>query len=158
MTLTSIRSFRANMSFCQVSKYQIDIMDSKRVYLKIEYGVNAAGNFPAFQVFYIKNEDTLMHRRYLFFMDPKRIKMKVPATSLQKFSLQDATLAAPYAQLAASALGLSTIWIGMFDEEKIKSILNTDLQPSSILCAGYPVVRRLPRPRRKLNELTKVIH
>ena len=37
-----------------------------------------------------------------------------------KFSIQDATLAAAYSQLAASALGLSSIWIGMFDEEKVK--------------------------------------
>jgi nitroreductase len=130
-----------------------------------------AGNFQAFQVFYIKKEEVkraLVEAAnnqpyvnapavFVFFMDPNRIKMKMPSSTIQKFSLQDATLAASYAQLAASALGLSTIWIGMFDEEKIKSVLNTDLQPSSILCAGYPVVRRLPRSRRKLNELIKVI-
>jgi hypothetical protein len=46
----------------------------------------------------------------------------------------------------------------MLNEEKVKAILNTDLQPSSILCAGYPVVRRLPKSRRKLNELIKVIN
>jgi hypothetical protein len=45
----------------------------------------------------------------------------------------------------------------MIDEEKIKSILNTVLQASSILCAGYPQVRKLPKSRRKLKELIKVI-
>jgi nitroreductase len=131
-----------------------------------------AGNFQAFQVFYIKNAEVkraLVEAAnnqpyvnapavFVFFMDPKRIKMKLSAHTVQKFSLQDATLAASYAQLAASALGLSTIWIGMLNEEKVKAILNTDLQPSSILCAGYQVVRRLPKSRRKLNELIKVIN
>ena len=58
-------------------------------------------------------------------MNPERIKMNFPPNILRKFSLQDATLAAAYAQLAAHALGLSSIWIGMIDEEKIMSILNT---------------------------------
>lgn len=130
-----------------------------------------AGNFQAFQVYYIKNEivkralaEAANNQPYVnapavfvFFMDPKRIRMKLSPEIIQKFSLQDATLAAAYAQLAASALGLSTIWIGMMDEEKIKSILNTSLQPSSILCAGYPLVRKLPKSRRKLSELIKVI-
>ena len=131
-----------------------------------------AGNFQAFQVYFIKNvqvKRALVEAAnnqpyvnapavFVFFMDPTRIKMTLPGHVVQKFSLQDATLAASYAQLAASALGLSTIWIGMFNEEKIKAILNTELEPSSILCAGYPLVRRLPKSRRKLNELIKVIH
>ena len=49
-------------------------------------------------------------------MNPDRIKMNFPPHILKKFSLQDATLAAAY---AAHALGLSSIWIGMIDEEKI---------------------------------------
>lgn len=130
-----------------------------------------AGNFQAFQVYYIKNDEVKRALAeaannqsyvnapavFVFFMDPQRIRMNLPPEMIKKFSLQDATLAASYAQLAASALGLSTIWIGMIDEEKVKSILNTKLQPSSILCAGYPLIRKLPRSRRKLNELVKVI-
>ena len=73
----------------------------------------------------------------VFCMDPSRVKLKFPPYILEKFSMQDATLAASYAQIAAAGLGLSSIWIGMIDEEKIKSILGTDLRPSSILCIGY---------------------
>ncbi|SRR5579885_31485 len=40
------------------------------------------------------------------------------------FSVQDATIAACYAQLAVEALGLSTVWVGNFDEEKVSKILN----------------------------------
>jgi FMN reductase [NAD(P)H] len=93
----------------------------------------------------------------VFFIDPVRIKMKFPSATLEKFSVQDATLAASYAQLAASGVGLSSIWIGMISEEKVKSNLGTDLRPSSILCIGYPVIRRPPKSRRKLKELIKII-
>jgi nitroreductase len=70
-----------------------------------------------------------------------------------KFSLQDATLAAAYSQLAASALGLSSIWIGMIDEDKVMQIIGTKLRPSSILCIGYPQKKRPPKSRRKLKDL-----
>ena len=86
----------------------------------------------------------------VFCMNPERIKMNFPPSILRKFSLQDATLAAAYSQLAAHALGLSSIWIGMIDEEKIMSILNTKFVPSSILCLGYPQKLLQPKPKRNL--------
>jgi nitroreductase len=86
-------------------------------------------------------------------MNPDRIKMNFPQNSIRKFSLQDATLAAAYAQLAAHALGLSSIWIGMIDEEKIMATLNTKYVPSSILCLGYPQKILQPKPKRSLMSL-----
>ncbi len=130
-----------------------------------------AGNFQGFKVFYIKNKKTkealveaANNQPYVnapvvlvFCMDPLRVKMDFPPEILDKFSLQDATLAAAYSQLAASGIGLSSIWIGMIDEEKVKSILGTDLRPSSILCIGYPEKRKPPKSRRKLKELIQVV-
>ena len=130
-----------------------------------------AGNFQGFEVAYIKNNEikkrlieAANNQPYVnapvvlvFCMDPSRIKMNFPPEILTKFSLQDATLAAAYSQLAASALGLSSIWIGMIDEEKVKQIIDTDLKPSSILCVGYPKQKRPPKSRRKLKELIRVI-
>jgi nitroreductase len=130
-----------------------------------------AGNFQGFEVFYIKNPKTkqaLVEAAnnqpcvnaplvLVFCMDPSRVKLKFPPNILEKFSLQDATLAASYSQFAASGVGLSSIWIGMFDEEKVKSILGTNLRPSSILCVGYPDKKRPPKSRRKLKELIRII-
>lgn len=130
-----------------------------------------AGNFQGFEVVYIKNKEikkrlveAANNQPYVnaplvlvFCMDPSRVKMKFPPDVLSKFSLQDATLAAAYSQLAASALGLSSIWIGMLDEEKVKQIIQTNLKPSSILCIGYPQQKRPPKSRRKLKELIRVI-
>ena len=130
-----------------------------------------AGNFQGLKIFYVKNDTTkealveaANKQPYVnapavlvFCMDPSRVKLKFPPSILEKFSMQDATLAASYAQIAAAGLGLSSIWIGMIDEEKIKSILGTDLRPSSILCIGYPDKKRPPKSRRKLKELIEVI-
>ena len=130
-----------------------------------------AGNFQGFQVFLIKNEKTkeafveaANKQPYVnapivlvFCMEPSRVKLKFPPEILEKFSLQDATIAAAFSLLAASGVGLSTIWIGMFDEDKVKKILGTNLRPSSILCIGYPDKKKPPKSRRKLKELIKVI-
>lgn len=130
-----------------------------------------AGNFQGLKIFYIKNKTTkealveaANKQPYVnapvvlvFCMDPSRVNLKFPQDILDKFSLQDATLAAAYAQLAAAGLGLSSIWIGMLDEKKIQTILGTDLRPSSILCIGYPDKKRPPKSRRKLKELIEVI-
>ena len=130
-----------------------------------------AGNFQGFKVFYIKNQKTkealveaANNQPYVnapvvlvFCMDPSRVKMNFPPEILEKFSIQDATLAAAFSLLAASGLGLSSIWIGMINEEKVKSILGTDLKPSSILCIGYPEKRRSPKARRNLRELIQVV-
>lgn len=130
-----------------------------------------AGNFQGLKIFYIKNGKTkealveaANKQSYVnapvvlvFCMDPARVKLKFPKDILEKFSIQDATLAASHALIAAAGLGLSSIWIGMIDEEKVKSILGTKLRPSSILCIGYPDKKKPPKSRRKLKELIEVI-
>ena len=78
---------------------------------------------------------------------------RVPPLEAAFASLQDATLAAAYAQLAAHALGLSSVWIGMIDEQEVMKALGTDLVPSSILCIGYPFKMLQPKPKRSLIEL-----
>ncbi len=130
-----------------------------------------AGNFQGFQVYLIKNKKTkealveaANKQPYVdapvvlvFCTEPSRVKLKFPPEILEKFSLQDATIAAAFSLLAASGVGLSTIWIGMFDEGKVKKILGTELRPSSILCIGYPDKKKPPKSRRKLKDLIKVI-
>lgn len=126
-----------------------------------------AGGFQGFEIYHIKNPSlkkqlvvAANNQPYVnsplllvFCKNPKRVKLTFPEEILRKFSIQDATLAAGYSQLAAHALGLSSIWIGMIDEEKIRQLLETDLIPSSILCIGYPEKILLPKPKRNLKDL-----
>lgn len=130
-----------------------------------------AGGFQGFDVYHIKNNDTKINlvvaannQPYVnapvvlvFCMNPTRVKMQFPSEILKKFSIQDATLAAAYAQLAAHSLGLSSIWIGMIDEKKVMEAIDTDLIPSSILCIGYPKKVLQPKPKRALSELIHII-
>ena len=130
-----------------------------------------AGGFQGFDVYHIKNNDTKLNlvvaannQPYVnapvvlvFCMNPTRVKMQFPSEILKKFSIQDATLAAAYAQLAAHSLGLSSIWIGMIDEKKVMEAIDTDLIPSSILCIGYPKKVLQPKPKRALSELIHII-
>ena len=130
-----------------------------------------AGNYQGFEIFYVRDEikkDSLVkaanNQPYVktpvvlvFCMNPDRIKLDFPKEVILKFSIQDSTLAAAYSQLAASALGLSSIWIGMFDEDKVKEIVGTKLRPTSFLCIGYPVKKRPPKSRRLLKELIHVV-
>jgi nitroreductase len=130
-----------------------------------------AGNFQGFEIFHVKNnkmKEKLVkaanNQPYVnaplvlvYCKNPSRVKLQFPETTLTKFAIQDATLAAAYSQLAATALSLSTIWIGMIDEKEVAEIIGTDLVPSSILCIGYPIKRKFPKPRRNLSELIHVL-
>ncbi|EPA05850.1 nitroreductase family protein [Candidatus Nitrosarchaeum limnium BG20] len=130
-----------------------------------------AGNFQGFEIFYVKSPEKKQqlieacnNQPYVnaplvlvFCKNPSRVKMNFPEEILKKFAIQDATLAAAYSQLAAQALGLSSIWIGMFDEQKVMKVINTDLIPSSILCVGYPKQNKFPKPRRNLKEIVHAV-
>ena len=130
-----------------------------------------AGGFQGFEIYHIKNDDIKIKlviaankQPYVnspvvlvFCMNPSRVKMQFPSNILEKFSIQDATLAAAYAQLAAHSLGLSSIWIGMIDEREVMKAIGTDLIPSSMLCIGYPKKILQPKSKRTLSELIHVI-
>lgn len=126
-----------------------------------------AGGFQGFEIYHVKNPDVRAklveaanNQPYVnapvllvFCMDPARVKMNFPQHIIKKFSVQDATLAAAYAQLAAHALGLSSVWIGMIDEQKVMQAISTDLVPACMLCIGYPQKTLQSKPKRNLAEL-----
>ena len=130
-----------------------------------------AGGFQGFEIFYVKSPQIKQQlvqaangqpyvaapEVLVFCMNPARVKLNFEPEIIKKFSVQDATLAAAYAQLAAHALGLSTVWIGMIDEKKVAAALGTDLTPSSILCIGYPQKMLQPKPKRNLMDLIHVV-
>ena len=130
-----------------------------------------AGGFQGFEIFHVKDPgikvklvEAANKQPYVdaplvlvFCMNPGRVKMNFSPDILKKFSLQDATLAAAYSQLAAHALGLSSIWIGMIDEDKVMKALGTSLVPATILCVGYPYKMLQPKPKRSLIELIHTV-
>ena len=71
------------------------------------------------------------------------------------YCLQDVTIACTYAMLSATALGLSTVWVGAFDEGKVSEIINAPKvhRPVAMLPVGYAAEKPPIRDRRSLSDL-----
>jgi len=71
------------------------------------------------------------------------------------YTIQDATIAATFAMLAATARGLATVWVGAFDPEEVARIAGAPpgVEPVAILPLGYAAEEPVEPPRRPLEEL-----
>jgi nitroreductase len=86
-----------------------------------------------------------------------------PARSVERYGkrgaglycLQDATIACAYAQLAATALGLATVWVGAYDDDAVRAVLGvgSDLLPVAVLPIGHAAGEPAERGRRALEDL-----
>jgi nitroreductase len=114
----------------------------------------SAGNLQSYQIFIVskisekeKLAESAHGQNYIcdapivliFCADPIRCNAEYGSRGEQLFSIQDATIACVYSQLAAHNLELSSVWIGSFDEEKVRNILKlkNDLKPVAILPIGF---------------------
>ncbi len=74
----------------------------------------------------------------------------------QPYYMTDAGIAAQNLMLTTHALGLGTVFVGVFDEEKVKSLLNipAEIRVVGIFPIGYPLSEKKEGPDRKpLSEL-----
>lgn len=76
------------------------------------------------------------------------------------FSIQDATIATAYSQLAAVAMGLSCVWVGAFDEGKVSAILGlpAGLRPVAMLPVGYGNEKPEGKTTRGARDLLHVVN
>ena len=91
----------------------------------------------------------------VFCANPARSAVRYKQRGVQLYSIQDATIACTFAMLAATALGLSTIWVGAFDEEAVRQAVGIpqDLTPVALLPIGYAGKKPRITPRRELSDL-----
>ncbi|MEM4284469.1 MAG: nitroreductase family protein [Candidatus Caldarchaeum sp.] len=75
------------------------------------------------------------------------------------YSIQDATIACAYAQLAATAVGLGSVWVGAFDEDAVRKALGVgkELVPVALLPIGYAAEKPEITSRRALDDLVRYI-
>lgn len=130
----------------------------------------SAGNLQAFEIIVIR--DTGRKRQLaqasldqsfiaeaplavVFLANPDRNHAKYGSRGAELYSVQDATIACSYAQLAATASGLGTCWVGAFDEDKVREIVGapTAWRPVAILPLGVPAEAAGVRERRALGDL-----
>jgi len=71
------------------------------------------------------------------------------------YCLQDTAAATQNMLLAAQALGLATCWVGAFEEEEARKVLNipNGVRPVAIIPVGHPAQKPLARSRRPLSEI-----
>ncbi|MDQ7843553.1 MAG: nitroreductase family protein [Armatimonadota bacterium] len=95
----------------------------------------------------------------VFCAHPTRSARRYGERGRTLYCLQDATIACAYAQLAATALGLATVWVGAFDEEAVRRALGAPpgLRPVAILPVGFPAEAPEITGRRPLEDLVRYI-
>ena len=83
----------------------------------------------------------------------------ISSSDMDLLAIEDATIAASYCQLAATALGLATVWLSPFNEEKVLGVIkrNERLIPVTVIPVGYPAEHPDPTPRRNLDDLVHEI-
>lgn len=156
-----------------IRRYQPDMaVEDEKLHAILETAIAApsAGDLQAYQVVAVRDRDlraalaTAAHGQgfvaeapvvLVFCSQPERSAREYGERGRDLFALQDTTIAAAYAQLAAVAAGLGSTWVGYFQEHEVRRVLGLpeDLHPIALLCLGYPAELPEVTPRRRLDEL-----
>ncbi len=90
-----------------------------------------------------------------FCSHPKRASERFGERGRNLYALQDATIAAAYAQLAAVSVGLGSNWVGDFDEGAVRVALEVpeDCRPIALISMGYPAEIPAQTARRPIREI-----
>ena len=130
----------------------------------------SAGNLQAYEVYLVcddKHKTSLVAAAYdqeflaqaplvlVFCAHANRSASKYQERGTELYCVQDATIACTFAMLAATALGLSTAWVGAFDENELRYIINAPWahRPVAMLPIGYAAESPRISSRRTLNDL-----
>ena len=92
---------------------------------------------------------------FVFVAYPERSSKKYGRRGSELYCIQDASIVTTYAMLAATALGLSSIWVGAFDEEAAARAVGVmkGKRPVAILPIGYAAESPESTPRRPVSDM-----
>lgn len=155
------------------SSQPVEPEKTKRI-LEAANDAPSAGNLQAYEVYRVTSRPCLqalarasfdqqfvaqVHVALVFCAHPARASKKYGQRGANLYSVQDASIACTYAQLAATSLGLATVWVGAFNDDAVRKAIGigNDLQPVAILPIGYPAEHPEPAPRRALTDLVHPI-
>lgn len=156
-----------------VRKYHADLpIEPEKLHAILEMACAApsAGDLQAYHIVVVSNEEerTALGKAannqpfireapvsLVFCTDAARSEARFGERGKTLYALQDTTIAASYAQLAAVAAGLASAWVGEFDEKEISRLLSLreGIKPVAILCIGYPAELPEDSPRRPLKDV-----
>lgn len=129
----------------------------------------SAGNLQAFEIYLVTNVDQRMQLAkaaldqefiaqapvvLIFCTHADRSAVRYSERGNDLYCLQDATIACTYAMLSATALGLSSVWIGAFNESQVSTIIGTHPghRPVAMLPIGFAAEEPRVKSRRKLDD------
>ncbi|MGC9456417.1 MAG: nitroreductase family protein [Halothiobacillaceae bacterium] len=127
-----------------VQAYRIHCVESGDKRAALEAAVNDASGFGGAPVILV------------FSADHQRAEALFGERGRNLFAMQDATIAAAYAQLATTASGLGSHWIGDFDEAKVCALLPEQtgaFTPLAMIALGYPAENPPATPRRPISDV-----
>jgi len=134
----------------------------------------SAGNLQAYEIYAVNRRATLTALAdaafgqefvarapvaLVFCAHPKRSARKYTQRGTSLYCIQDATIACTYAQLAATALGLASVWVGAFNDDAVRQAIGVgeDLLPVAVLPIGYAGETPQVTSRRSLASLVHYI-
>lgn len=92
----------------------------------------------------------------VFFADPECSAATYGSRGSSLYAIQDATIAATFAILAATNEGLASAWVGAFDESAVRTICGEPgLRPVAIVPIGHAAENPEMSPRRPLLEIVR---
>ena len=130
----------------------------------------SAGNLQAYEIYLVRRPEqrrelarAALSQEFIaqaslalvFCAHPARSQPRYRERGASLYAVQDATIACTFAMLAATALGLGSVWVGAFDEAGVRRVIGVkdDLRPVAILPLGYAAERPETRSRRALDEM-----
>ena len=142
--------------------------------LEMACAAPSAGDLQAYQIVVIRNQQLRDRLRQaaddqaflseapvclVFCADTERSAERFGDRGRHLYALQDASIAAAYAQLATVAAGMASTWVGYFDEQRVADLLKLEdgLKPIAMLSIGYAAELPAPSSRRRMDEVIKTI-
>jgi nitroreductase len=134
----------------------------------------SAGNLQAFEIYVVTRRATLraladasLGQEFVarapvalaFCAHPELSSRKYGKRGTSLYSIQDGTIACTHALLAATALGLASVWVGAFNDDAVRKAIGIgqDLLPIAILPIGHPCECPERTSRRSLASLVHYI-
>ena len=92
----------------------------------------------------------MQKHQYFYFFVPTPVARSSIGSKAKLFSIQDATIAASYTQLIAPAVGLSSVWVEAFNEQKVSVVpgLSDDIIPITL----FPIGHKNEEPQNENNQ------
>ncbi|MCF6237108.1 MAG: nitroreductase family protein [Gammaproteobacteria bacterium] len=160
-----------------VRQYQADVAverEKLNAILEMACAAPSAGDLQSYKIFVVEDGETRMalsqaaeNQKFIaqapvclvFCADHERSSKMYGERGEKLYAIQDATIAASYAQLAIVAAGMASTWVGHFSEKTVAGIVGSEQGsvPVALLSVGYPAELPEQKPRRRMEEVVNYL-